>query len=128
MMSRFSERRLVENEMVFRQANQKVQDGLEALRLATTAEGHPELVPDTDIKLHFYCECSNEKCRERIELTAKKYRSLHKNRQQFVIIPGHEVEDVETVRLRNDGDYSIVEKHMKIPEHAVASRLHKTDL
>ena len=120
-----SERRLAENEVMFRQANQKVQKSLEELDKNVVAAGHPSLMLTADIPLHFYCECSNEKCRKRIKVTPKQYEELHQNSSQFIIIPGHQVATIEKT-IHVTPDYMVVEKYQTPPKKA--DKLRRTNL
>src|ERR1044072_3709931 len=94
-MGKSKEERMVENEVIFRQANQKVQDGLARLEKMAIEHGQSEMVEKYDVPLHFYCECANENCRERIIMTSDKYKELHQNKSQFIVLPGHEEPIVE---------------------------------
>lgn len=119
-----SERRQAENEVVFRQANQQIQKNLQKLDKSVVADGHPtSLMLTEDIPLHFYCECSNENCRERIEITQGQYEALHKNTSQFVVIPGHEVAEIERI-IKTEPTYLVVEKYIRPPKDA--TKLNKT--
>lgn len=102
-MDRPSERRLVENEMLFREANRKVQRQVQRDRRTHN-------IPET-AKLHFYCECSNFHCRDRIVLTADEYDRAHGSRKHFITIPTHEDPSVEAIVDGNDV-YSVVEKYI----------------
>jgi len=102
-MDEFSERRLVENEVIFRDANQTAQQFIEQV------EG-----PHSAKKAGFYCECSNLDCRERIELTAEEYKRLHQNKRHFVVVPGHEMPQVEKV-IQQETTYSLIEKFVEPP-------------
>ncbi len=100
-MNSRSERRLVENEILFRDANRKVQQHVEKNRRS-------HQIPEST-KLHFYCECSNYHCRDRIILTAAEYEQTHKDHRHFITLSGHENNAVETIIEGND-IYSVVEK------------------
>lgn len=102
-MDRPSERRLVENEMLFRNANRKVQRQVQH-------DHRLKKIPE-NTKLHFYCECSNFHCRDRIVITTGEYEKAHNNRKQFITIPTHENPAVETIVNGNDV-YSVVEKYI----------------
>lgn len=108
MDDHLSERRLAKNEVVFRQANQQVQKFMQEQNAGKK---------DKESELHFYCECSNENCRERVMLTPTKYGKLHKNSSQFVIKPGHSVAEVEKV-VKTAPDYEVVEKYRSPPSSA----------
>jgi hypothetical protein len=102
-MDKFSERRLVENELMFRAANRKVQQQVQKDR--NRYEGTDKT------KLRFYCECSNFHCRGRISLTINEYQAATTNNREFVILPGHENKSVEKI-VRTEDDFMVVEKNM----------------
>lgn len=112
-----SERRQIENEVVFRKANEKVQEGLQKLEAMAKAEGVHSIIPDKDMPLHFYCECSDENCRERIVLSLSKYEKLHKDRSRFIVLPNHETAAIEDV-VYEQSKYAVVDKKETPPEDA----------
>ncbi len=59
--------------------------------------------------LHFYCECSNEDCHERIALPLSKYKEIHSDRSRFIVMPEHEVPSIENV-VSKKTKYSVVDK------------------
>lgn len=125
MNKKLSERRQIENEVVFRQANEHIQKDFDALNDMAEEEGDTSL-PDTDeLQLRFYCECSDENCQERIGIKLGLYNEFHNNRKQFLIRPGHEALAVESIILK-DSNYTVVEKFATPPE--TASRLEHTDI
>jgi hypothetical protein len=123
-MTPLSERRYAENEVAFREANHKIQDELDQISAQAQAEGHP-FAEHESLQLHFYCECADEKCRERVVLSLRDYREAHANVSRFVLLPGHEVPEVERV-VRREPTYMIVEKFVTPPGHA--EKLNKTRL
>lgn len=124
-----SERRWAENEVVFRQANEKVSKELESLKQAAEAEGHASLVHNIernlDNPIHFYCECSDELCRQRIILKPSEYKNFHKNSSQFTVLPGHDVARIERVVAKTDS-LMVVEKYLT-PSKSV-SKLRSTTI
>jgi hypothetical protein len=102
-MNELSERRLVENEVIFRNANQNVQEFIEE------EEG-----PDTTTTLPFYCECSNTECVKRIRLTPRQYKDTHPKDSRFIVIPGHEILEIEKI-VKKEPDYNVIEKFGKLP-------------
>ena len=118
-----SERRQVENEAVFRQMNEKVEKSLKKLDKMAKDDGYKSDLPIDEMVLHFYCECADENCRQRIPLTLKKYQELHKNRSKFIVIPGHEVSNIEKV-IAEKPMYNEVEKNITPPIGVVS--LNKT--
>lgn len=57
----------------------------------------------------FLCECGNPACSEGIELTADALKRLHSDNGLLVVLPGHEIPDIETVVDRHDG-YVVVRR------------------
>jgi hypothetical protein len=110
-----SERRQIENEMIFRRANEVVGDALDEIDAAHRNEGNPELVRNEDLLLHFKCECSDEDCNARIPIKLSVYQKIHENRDAFIIKLNHQVQAIEKVILTED-DYSVVEKNNSTAE------------
>jgi hypothetical protein len=110
-----SERRQIENEMIFRRANEVVGDSLDEIDANHRDEGNPELVRDKDVLLHFKCECSDENCEARIPIKLSVYQTIHENRDAFIIKLKHQVEAIETVIL-TENSYSVVEKNNSTAE------------
>lgn len=117
MDKKLSERRQIENEVVFRQANEQIQKRLDKLTEMAKEEGYTSLPDKPAQPLQFYCECSDENCKERIALKLDMYNDLHNNRKQFLIKPDHEVASIERIVLK-DSNYTVVEKFTKPPEKA----------
>jgi hypothetical protein len=88
------DRRLTENELVFRRANE------EAAR--QTLRG------DVPTELDVVCECTDRDCRQSLTMSTAEYEWLRQNPRRFVVLPGHEAPAVEQVVERFDG-YVIVE-------------------
>jgi len=105
-----SERRQIENEMIFRRANEKVGDQLDALDANLIEEGHEDLIRTSDLELHLMCECSDENCDARIPIKLSVYQDIHENRKAFIIKPDHEVDKIETV-VKTTKQYSVVVKN-----------------
>ncbi|MDQ2973191.1 MAG: hypothetical protein M3Q79_01760 [bacterium] len=116
MKKSVNRRHKIENEVVFRKANEKVSKGLDAIKVAATAEGYNELLIDQDLPLYFFCECSSENCKERIKLKQSTYDKLHSNSRQFVIKPGHIEPEVEKT-VRKSKQFIVVEKFEKPPKN-----------
>jgi hypothetical protein len=115
--------KLKENEAYFRGFNEKLTHELHSLSSMAQREGHNDLVPDEQQPIHFHCECSDEACSMRVRLNIREYRRLHKQRDRFVIRPGHETTRVEKVVARHP-DYYVVEKFETPPEQPAT--LHRT--
>lgn len=110
-----SERRQIENEMIFRRLNEKIGYDLDDLDTMHVEDNNRHLVRVNDIELHFRCECSDEDCDTRIPIKLSVYQKIHKNRDAFVIKPKHQVDAIEKVILTED-TYSVVEKNNTISE------------
>ena len=92
-MDELTMRRLAHNEELFREVN------------VERERAHP----DARGELAFICECSSQRCTERIRLSAASYRRIRRTSRRFVILPGHERAEIEDVVERHDG-YAIVAK------------------
>ena len=55
------------------------------------------------------CECSRADCAEPVEITAAEYEAVRAVGSRFVVLAGHQQDDVERVVDRN-GRFLIVEK------------------
>jgi hypothetical protein len=112
MVTTPSERRMVENEKVFRRLNEQVQQGFDQTNALAIEEHQPEYVitlKASDPPLHFYCECSNIKCTDRIRIAPYTYNKIHKRRDHFVVVPGHEVLAIERI-VRTTPKFNVIEK------------------
>lgn len=110
-----SERRQIENEMIFRRVNEKVGDGLDELDAMHIEDDNPQLIRDDEMLLHFKCECSDENCDARIPIILSVYRKIHENRDSFIIKLKHQVEAIEKV-IATEDNYSVVEKNNSTAE------------
>jgi hypothetical protein len=119
------ERRQIENEMIFRRANEKVGTDLDKLDAMHIADGNPHLVRSDDIILHFKCECSDENCDARLPMKLSVYRQIHENRDSFIIKLKHEVNPIEKVVL-TEADYAVVKKNRSVGEPG--NKLNKTNI
>lgn len=110
-----SERRQIENEMIFRRVNEKVGDDLGNLDAMHIEEDNIDLLWDDTILLNFICECSDEDCKNRIPIKLSVYKKIHENRSAFIIKLKHQVKDIEKVILSEE-NYSVVEKNNSTAE------------
>jgi hypothetical protein len=102
-----SARRLAENEVFFRQFNEAV-----TKNVASVGGNVNDEAP-----IEFYCECSSDECIEKIPLTLADFISLHNNSDRFVLIPGHQINEIENV-VFNGPHYIVVEKIITSPPYA----------
>jgi hypothetical protein len=89
------ERRLTENEALFREVNERVE---------TLAH---KLGPDHAYQ--FLCECANPDCTFRIVLPLSVYERVRADAKQFVVLPQHYTPEVEELVAEEDA-YWIVRK------------------
>jgi hypothetical protein len=88
--------RIAHNESTFREVNELMPQwpGI------TTAEK-----PQFD----YVCECGELDCHERVRLTAEAYEAVRTDSRRFIIVPGHEKPDAETV-IERHADYAVILK------------------
>lgn len=89
------------NEALFRAVNEEIEKLNDQLR----GPGDMQAV----------CECGNAQCVERLTIPLADYERTRKDARRFLVAPGHEIPDVETVLERHDG-YFIIEKVTPEPE------------
>jgi hypothetical protein len=87
--------RAARNEETFRGVNLQIEQG---------AAQH-----GVERRLPFHCECGSSPCFETVELAPDEYDRIAAHRFRFVIVPGHELPDIETVVWVGDR-YAVVEK------------------
>jgi hypothetical protein len=84
------ERRMAQNEALFREVNERVHEVAGASR------------DDHGSSYEYLCECSNTDCTFRIELTRSEYEAVRSDATHFVVRPDHFIPEVETVLTAND--------------------------
>lgn len=114
-----AERRQIENEMIFRRANEHVTDGLDELDAMHIEDDNLELIRKDDMLLEFMCECSDENCKERLPMKLSLFQKIHEDRKCFVIKIGHQVEEIEEI-ISNGPGYSVVKKNNTVAEPGTA--------
>ena len=87
--------RAARNEEVFRQINEKIDQGAGQHQVAST--------------LPFHCECGRLTCTETIELHPDEYDRIASNPLHFVVKPTHEIPEIERVVARR-ANFIVVEK------------------
>jgi hypothetical protein len=91
------ERRVGENEVLYRAVNERIEALNEAFgRMAET--------------MTVVCECGELACAEQIHISIQEYEQLRSDPTLFAVLPGHEIEDVEDVVGRQDA-YHVIRKH-----------------
>lgn len=96
------ERRIARNEARFRQVNEAISRG--------------QWPGDADA-VGFRCECADLGCNQVVEVTASEYERVRAHPRRFVIVPGHEHGEAETVVETHPG-YAFVEKLDEAGQHA----------
>ena len=86
------EERLAANEARFREINEGAQPQRES-----HGQGR------------FVCECADRGCLVWIEVSPEVYAAVRSHPRRFILSPGHEAPDVETIVDRGEG-YVVVEK------------------
>ncbi|HEY6032278.1 MAG TPA: hypothetical protein VIU44_17040 [Gaiellaceae bacterium] len=87
--------RAARNEEVFRDVNERIDDG---------ARQH-----DVEAPMPFHCECGRTSCLATIELPRDEYERVVRQRYHFAVIPGHEDPRIERVVERH-AHFTVVEK------------------
>jgi len=90
-MAGVSEERLGLNEAAFRKVNEGIEAGSDHNRLT------------------FACECGVLGCNQLLQLSRGEYEAVRAHSRRFLLLPGHELSDVERVIERHD-NYLVVEK------------------
>ncbi|HET8557078.1 MAG TPA: hypothetical protein VFL58_07205, partial [Gaiellaceae bacterium] len=74
-------RRVGENESIFREVNERVE----------------ELSADLDLPPEFVCECGRADCDARLSVPLEEYERVRAHGRRFVVAAGHERPEVEKV-------------------------------
>jgi hypothetical protein len=92
------ERRVGENQALFRDVNERINALKEARSVWVTIS-------------EWVCECADETCAERIEMTAEEYEELRENPIHFAVTPGetHVAPEAERVIAKHER-YWVIEK------------------
>ena len=84
-------RRVAENEVTFRAANEALRGEFQSYDIP-----HDELVP-------FLCECGDRRCTKVVRLSPDEYETVRADPNRFFIVPGHN--DRETEQVVDDADH-----------------------
>lgn len=98
------EERAARNEALFREVNEQVESLSERQRSGAEEE------------LLFICECSDDRCTERVSVPRAVYQDVRADPRRFLVVPGHD-HDFEHVVGRAER-YAIVEKEGRAGEIA----------
>jgi hypothetical protein len=97
------EKRMAQNEALFREVNERVKETADELR--------------SDSPFQYFCECANADCTFQITLTSAQYESVRKDPTQFAVLPLHYTPEVEALVSEHD-EYWIVRKTGEAGEYA----------
>jgi hypothetical protein len=100
------ERRIAANEALFREVNEAIDRGV----------WHGE----EDSATAFRCECASLECNQLVSLTPREYELIRSHPRRFLVLPGHQRDEVETVVSSCDA-YLVVEKRDEAGRLADAS-------
>ena len=89
------QRRVAANEALFREVNESIERGL--------------WPGEEDSVAAFRCECAQLDCNQLVALTPRAYEVVRAHGRRFLVAPGHERPEVETVVETRPG-YVVVEK------------------
>ena len=99
-----STQRLVRNQVIFREVNERLRD-----LAAAAPDGHTD----------YLCECTDVGCTVKIELKLSEYEAVRARPKTFFIVPGHEHLEVDRI-VDGNHRYTTVEKI--VPLDDVATR------
>jgi hypothetical protein len=100
------QRRIAGNEALFREVNEAIERG--------------QWPGEEDSPAAFRCECARLDCNKLVSLTPREYTRVRATPRRFLVIPGHEVKELETV-VETGNDYIVVEKRDEAGRLAEAS-------
>ncbi len=99
------EERLARNEAAFRELNESL-----------GRDVHARLADGERAQLHgFFCECGNPDCNEIMRLATERYEAARADPCLFLVLPGHEISEVEDVVDREEGSV-MVRKHAEVAD------------
>jgi hypothetical protein len=97
------QRRAAANEATIRDVNEGIERG--------------QWPGEEETPVAFRCECARLGCNQLVELSVREYEDVRAHPRRFVVVAGHELQDVETVIETRPG-YVIVEKQDQAGEVA----------
>jgi hypothetical protein len=91
------EERITKNEVVMRAANREIQ------------HAEREVGNGSDDRFEVLCECGRPDCDGLLSLTIAEYDEIHREHDRFVVLPGHNTPDIESVVEERDA-FLVVDK------------------
>lgn len=96
------ERRVGENEALFRKVNERLEQLNETFGFLTN-------------RMEVVCECGNASCAQRLTVPVAEYEALRARGDQFIVAPGHgDPTDLEEVVSQSD-EWEVVRKRPGAP-------------
>jgi hypothetical protein len=89
-------KRIGENEALYRSINEKIEDLNASFGMVTES-------------MAVVCECGELECTQQIQLEIPTYERVRADPTLFVVVPGHEIPDVETV-VEDGPQFNVVRK------------------
>jgi hypothetical protein len=89
------EERIAQNEALFRIANERMAEWNERERGEALES--------------YFCECASPECTAKVQVSVADYERVRSVPAHFILCPGHEIPDVETVVEEHDG-WTVIEK------------------
>lgn len=90
-------KRIGANEAIYRSINEKIEDLNLAFGMVTESMG-------------IVCECGRLECTQQINLDIATYERVRSDPTLFVVVPGHEILDVESI-VEPHESFSIIRKN-----------------
>ena len=84
---------MTQNEALFREVNERVNEKAEAFGSGTTFE--------------YLCECANSDCTFQVTLTLPQYEAVRADPTQFVVLPLHFTPEIEKLVSKNEGHWVV---------------------
>ena len=100
------QRRIAANEALFREVNEAIERGV--------------WPGEEDAVAAFRCECASLDCNQLVSITPREYERIRTHPRRFLVLPGHQLEGVDTVVSATDG-YLVIEKRDEAGRLADAS-------
>lgn len=93
--------RIAENEVVLREVNMRIAE--------KTSDLEARGLTGNDETSEYLCSCGRPDCDESIKLTFEEFEAARAHDDQFVVVPGHHVPEIEEVVARHES-YAVVRK------------------
>ena len=100
------EERIAKTESLFRSVNERIAEASERFDAGDNGDGE------------FMCECADPNCTHRIDVALEKYEDVRADGATFLLVPGHEHDDIERV-VERSGRFHVVEKVQKTVRETV---------